>query len=133
MKGSPLAPHDGYQQEAIEILNRDRIRYGHFDVLKDSEARELLKQFTKCHSYPQMYVQGRFIGGGLSLMRELSEEGRLVHLVPQSEIMAPGILKVEKLLNKDLFMVFMSGSPEHPGCPQALKMLLVLRKYPHII
>ena len=35
MKGTPSAPYDGYQAEGVEILNRDRIRYGYFDVLKD--------------------------------------------------------------------------------------------------
>ena len=77
-----------------------------------------------------MYVEGRFIGGGLSLMRELSEQHRLIHLVPQTEIMAPGVLKVEMLLNKGRVMVFIKGTPYHPACPESLKLLLILRKYP---
>lgn len=36
MKGSPKSPFDGYQEEAIKLLDEAKIRYSYFDVLKDS-------------------------------------------------------------------------------------------------
>ncbi len=36
MKGSPKEPADGYQREVIEMMDKCRVRYTHFDVLKDS-------------------------------------------------------------------------------------------------
>jgi glutaredoxin-related protein len=36
MKGSPEQPADGYQKEVIDMMNKCRVRFTHFDVLKDS-------------------------------------------------------------------------------------------------
>ena len=35
MKGTPSNPLDGYQKEGVELLEKERIRYAYFDVLKD--------------------------------------------------------------------------------------------------
>ena len=65
MKGTPKKPSDGYQLEVIQMLDKERIRYAYFDVLKDpvqlqwfnlfdflQDVREILKEYSKCISYP---------------------------------------------------------------------------------
>ena len=128
------------------MLNKDRIRYGHFDVLKDpvsmttfqlvtdfQEVRKTLKDFSKCNSYPQMFVQGLFIGGGLSLMRELSEKGQLTDLIPQTELFMIGNEKIEKLLRKGRCMIFMKGTPTIPEGPESQRLMAMLTKYPELL
>jgi len=39
MKGSPKEPADGYQKEVIEMMEKCRVRYTFFDVLKDSVSK----------------------------------------------------------------------------------------------
>ncbi len=81
MKGSPSKPFDGYQSEGIKILDEAKIRYAYFDVMKDpvrhnqllnliQDVREILKEFSGCQSYPQVFIHGQFLGGGLTFMRE---------------------------------------------------------------
>ena len=53
MKGSPQEPADGYQKEVIDMLTKCRVRYTHFDVLKDSVNRISLNLNLGCQRDPQ--------------------------------------------------------------------------------
>jgi monothiol glutaredoxin len=52
MKGTPDAPRDGYQAEAVTILSESKVRYTSVDVLEDPDVREILKEFSRFTSYP---------------------------------------------------------------------------------
>lgn len=52
MKGSPDFPADGYQEKAILMLESIKLNYSCFDVLKESEVRELLKEHSRWSSFP---------------------------------------------------------------------------------
>ena len=56
MKGDRKNPKDGYQQEGIDILNRSKVRYTTFNVMIDQDFREILKDYSRCNSYPILYV-----------------------------------------------------------------------------
>jgi glutaredoxin-related protein len=47
--------------------------FGHFDIFSDSEVREGLKLWSKWPTYPQLYVNGKLIGG-IDICEELDEE-----------------------------------------------------------
>lgn len=63
MKGSPGAPECGFSRQTVELLNRLNAEYGHFDILRDQEVRQGLKEYSKWPTYPQLYVKGELIGG----------------------------------------------------------------------
>ena len=63
MKGSPGAPECGFSRQTVELLNRLNAEYGHFDILRDPEVRQGLKEYSKWPTYPQLYVKGEFVGG----------------------------------------------------------------------
>ncbi|TNV78818.1 hypothetical protein FGO68_gene1296 [Halteria grandinella] len=130
MKGTPTKPYDGYQQEAIQLLDKERIRYAFFDVMKDPDVRELLKEYSKCQSYPQVFISGQFMGGGLTYMKELDSLGKLSHAFPQTEIIVVAQQKIEKLVSKGKYMVFIRGMPNHPVCLESKKMMDMLQRYP---
>lgn len=52
MKGTPTKPHDGYQERAVQLLDEMKVRYTFFDVMTDSDLREILKEYSRWNSFP---------------------------------------------------------------------------------
>lgn len=73
MKGSPSEPKCGFSRQMVGILREHQVRFGFFDILKDSSVREGLKSFSDWPTFPQLYVQGEF-QGGLDIIKESLEE-----------------------------------------------------------
>lgn len=63
-------------------------------------------------------------------MREMAEKGRLTHLVPQTEIIVIASEKIEKLVSKGRYMIFLRGTPGHPVCLDSKRMMDILSNYP---
>jgi len=76
MKGSPDAPRCGFSRTLISILNEVNAKYDTFDILSDEEVRQSLKLLSNWPTYPQVYVNGKLIGG-LDIIKELKELGEL--------------------------------------------------------
>jgi glutaredoxin-related protein len=66
----------------VEILNQEHVRFGSFDILSDNEVREGLKKLSNWPTYPQLYVNGKLIGG-LDIVKELHEEGEFPSVFPK--------------------------------------------------
>ena len=58
------------------MKNYDGVKYDYFDILSDSEIREGLKVYSKWPTYPQLYVNGKLVGG-IDILQELHESGEL--------------------------------------------------------
>ncbi|CAK9808156.1 Glutaredoxin 3 [Anthophora quadrimaculata] len=82
MKGSPAAPRCGFSRTIVSILDSYKADYQTFDVLQDLDVREGLKKFSEWPTYPQLYINGEFIGG-LDIVREMSESGDLESMLPK--------------------------------------------------
>lgn len=77
MKGQPDQPFCGFSKRMVELLkNYDGIKYDYFDILSDSEIREGLKAYSKWPTYPQLYVNGKLVGG-IDIVQELHEGNEL--------------------------------------------------------
>ena len=81
MKGTADAPRCGFSRQAIEMLQQDGISFSTFDILGDEEVRQGLKKFSNWPTYPQLYGDGKLVGG-LDIMKELQEEGELASSLP---------------------------------------------------
>jgi glutaredoxin len=66
----------------VDILNQEQVRFGSFDILTDNEVREGLKKLSNWPTYPQLYVNGKLIGG-LDIVKELQEEGEFSSVFPK--------------------------------------------------
>jgi len=77
MKGTPEAPKCGFSGKIVDILNKNNIQFGSFNILTDDEIRQGLKTFSNWPTFPQLYAKGKLIGG-LDIVKELSDEGELV-------------------------------------------------------
>ncbi|HJL04285.1 MAG TPA: Grx4 family monothiol glutaredoxin [Polyangiaceae bacterium LLY-WYZ-15_(1-7)] len=83
MKGSRLFPRCGFSATVVEVLKRSGVTAFHdVDVLKDPAIRQGIKEFTSWPTIPQLYVQGKFVGG-CDIVRDLYESGEL------EEVLAP--------------------------------------------
>lgn len=86
MKGSKKIPQCGFSGVAAAVLERLGIQdYLDFNVLKDMEIREGIKQFSNWPTIPQLYIKGEFIGGS-DIIREMYESGELQALLKEKSI-----------------------------------------------
>ncbi|CAF1139834.1 unnamed protein product [Rotaria sordida] len=78
IKGTSETPKCGFTKELINLLNQANIKnYKTFDILQDENVRQKLKEYSSWQTYPQIYVNGQFIGG-LDILKQMNEEGTLV-------------------------------------------------------
>ncbi|XP_014610705.1 PREDICTED: glutaredoxin-3 [Polistes canadensis] len=82
MKGSREHPRCGFSRTMIALLDSHRTEYQTFDILTDNTIREGLKKFSDWPTYPQLYINGEFIGG-LDIVKEMSNSGYLDSMLPK--------------------------------------------------
>ena len=80
MKGSPAMPQCGFSAAVVGVLKQIGVPFGSFNILADQEMREGLKQFSNWPTYPQLYVDGKLVGGS-DIVREMHERGELAPLL----------------------------------------------------
>lgn len=80
MKGMPETPMCGFSAAVVQILKQHGARYGAVNILADQELREGLKEYSSWPTYPQLYVDGKLVGG-CDIVRELHQKGELAALL----------------------------------------------------
>jgi monothiol glutaredoxin len=80
MKGTRNFPMCGFSAATVQVLQQLDVPFTTFDVLADPELREGIKEFSNWPTIPQVYIDGKFIGG-CDIVRELYESGELRELV----------------------------------------------------
>lgn len=73
MKGTPASPQCGFSRQLVALLREHQVRFGFFDILKDSTVRAGLKTFSDWPTFPQLYINGE-LQGGLDIVRESVQE-----------------------------------------------------------
>ncbi|QRN94812.1 Grx4 family monothiol glutaredoxin [Archangium violaceum] len=79
MKGNALFPQCGFSARALHILQQHGEVHT-VDVLADPEVRQGIKEYSNWPTIPQVFINGKFVGGSDILM-ELEERGELPDLV----------------------------------------------------
>lgn len=75
MKGSPSNPFCRFSRELMHLFSLCGITdFGAFDILQDQEVREGLKAYSQWPTYPQVYVEGKLLGG-VDIVKQLIEQG----------------------------------------------------------
>ena len=83
MKGNPSEPKCGFSRKIVDLLNQEKIKFGSFDILSDNDVREGLKKMFEWPTFPQLYADGKLVGG-LDVVTQLKEDGELLDQIPQS-------------------------------------------------
>ena len=76
MKGTPVFPQCGFSAAVVQILTDLGVKFKSFDVLKEPELRQGVKEFSNWPTIPQLYVKGEFVGG-CDIIREMHANNEL--------------------------------------------------------
>jgi monothiol glutaredoxin len=80
MKGNRAIPMCGFSATVVQVLDRLGAAYETVDVLEDPEIREGVKAFSNWPTIPQVYIDGKFVGG-CDIVRDMYQRGELEPLV----------------------------------------------------
>ena len=80
MKGNKLLPRCGFSGRVVDILVTLGRPFETRDVLEDDLLRSAIKSYSDWPTLPQLYINGRFIGGS-DIVSELHASGELERMV----------------------------------------------------
>ena len=80
MKGSPDAPRCGFSRRIVALLRDQGVQFSHFDILSDESVRAGLKVLNNWPTFPQLIINGEFVGG-LDIVQEMVENGEFKEIL----------------------------------------------------
>jgi monothiol glutaredoxin len=80
MKGNPAMPQCGFSAAVVSILKQTGVKFESFNILADQELREGLKEYSSWPTFPQLYVDGKLVGGA-DIVRDLHQKGELTQIL----------------------------------------------------
>ncbi|EER03194.1 1-cys-glutaredoxin protein-1, putative [Perkinsus marinus ATCC 50983] len=81
MKGDPEAPKCGFSKKVVETLQKEGVKsFAHMNILANDVLREGVKKYSDWPTYPQLYVDGEFVGG-CDIVLQMAEDGELHDLL----------------------------------------------------
>jgi monothiol glutaredoxin len=83
MKGTKSFPQCGFSAQVVEVLRRVDADFHAVNILADPDLRQGMKEFSSWPTFPQLYVDGRFIGG-CDIVREMYSAGELKPIVDKA-------------------------------------------------
>ena len=85
MKGTKLFPQCGFSARAVEILKACGAEFKDVNVLADPDVRQGIKDFSNRPTIPQIYIDGKFVGGS-DILQEMYKSGELQKILGGSEL-----------------------------------------------
>ena len=83
MKGSKIFPQCGFSARVVQVLKEVGTDFRDVNILNEPDLREGLKAYSNWPTFPQLYVNGKLIGG-CDIVNEMFENGELAGLVKKS-------------------------------------------------
>jgi monothiol glutaredoxin len=80
MKGNRSFPACGFSATVIGILKQLTKDYDTVNILEDPAVREGMKEFSSWPTFPQLYVDGQFVGG-CDIVKDMFAQGELQKLL----------------------------------------------------
>jgi len=80
MKGTKPFPQCGFSAKVVGILRDVGIEFEAHNILLDVDLREGLKRYSNWPTYPQLYVDGKLVGG-CDIVTDLYESGQLTQVL----------------------------------------------------
>jgi monothiol glutaredoxin len=76
MKGNKSFPQCGFSNQVVQVLKKEGVPFETVNVLSDPEVRQGIKDFSNWPTIPQLYVNGKFVGG-CDIVLEMHASGEL--------------------------------------------------------
>ena len=80
MKGTPEEPECGFSAKVVEILKNNKTEFKSFNILSNEDIRQGIKEFSNWPTLPQLYIDGKFVGG-CDIVVQMGESGELKKLL----------------------------------------------------
>jgi monothiol glutaredoxin len=80
IKGTPEQPQCGFSAAVVQVFNGLGQPYDSANVLEDQDLRDGMKEYSSWPTFPQVYIDGEFIGG-CDIVMELNKLGELAKMV----------------------------------------------------
>uniref|UniRef100_A0A914GTH5 Glutaredoxin-related protein 5, mitochondrial n=1 Tax=Globodera rostochiensis TaxID=31243 RepID=A0A914GTH5_GLORO len=85
MKGTQQQPMCGFSRNVKLVLDLHHVPFRDFDVLEDEELRQGIKEFSEWPTIPQVYVNGKFIGGS-DIVVQMHKDGEMAKFFDEEGI-----------------------------------------------
>ena len=82
MKGNKMFPQCGFSAQVVGILKQTGVDFDTHNILSDAELRQGLKEISNWPTYPQLYIDGKLVGG-CDIVTDLYESGQLAEILSQ--------------------------------------------------
>jgi monothiol glutaredoxin len=83
MKGTRNFPQCGFSARAVDILKKCGAEFKDVNVLADPAIRAGIKEFSNWPTIPQVYIDGKFVGGS-DILLEMFQSGDLQKMLEAS-------------------------------------------------
>jgi monothiol glutaredoxin len=80
MKGNKMFPQCGFSAQVLGILKQSGVAFETHNILQDADLRQGLKEYSNWPTYPQLYVDGKLVGG-CDIVTEMHQNGELSKLL----------------------------------------------------
>ena len=80
MKGTPQAPQCGFSAATVQLFRELGCPFETRDVIGNPELREKVPQFSNWPTFPQVFINGKLVGG-CDLVQEMHKNGELEALL----------------------------------------------------
>ena len=94
--------------------------------MHDPDLREILKEISRFSSYPQLFIDKKFVGG-LNFLVDAHLSGGLASVIPSTEVMLPMREKIQKLIEKGRIMLFIEGALDFPTSMDSEAMVNIVK------
>jgi monothiol glutaredoxin len=83
MKGNKMFPQCGFSAHVLGLLKEAGVEFDAHNILSDPALRQGLKELSNWPTFPQLYVDGKLVGG-CDIVSQLSESGELAKILQPS-------------------------------------------------
>ena len=83
MKGTPEAPLCGFSAATVKLLQSLHAPFAARDIIANPDLRASVPEFSNWPTFPQVFVQGKLIGG-CDIVHEMHERGELEPLLKKA-------------------------------------------------
>ncbi len=83
LKGTPERPMCGFSARAVDVLKSFDVPFAAVNVLENEGIRQGIKQYANWPTIPQIYIDGKFIGG-CDILVEMKDSGELEPMLRQA-------------------------------------------------
>uniref|UniRef100_A0A6B2LQG0 Glutaredoxin n=1 Tax=Arcella intermedia TaxID=1963864 RepID=A0A6B2LQG0_9EUKA len=87
MKGNADEPRCGYSRAVVQVLRMNGAQFKTYDVLSDEPLRNAMKEYSNWPTYPQVYLNGEFVGG-CDILLSLQKDGALPNMLKEAGALA---------------------------------------------